>query len=42
VCADALRASTWNAGWATTFAIAAVGSASYAALAPHDWIACSG
>jgi hypothetical protein len=38
VCADALRASTWNVAWATTFAIVAVGSAGYATLAPRDWL----
>jgi hypothetical protein len=38
VCADWLRADTWNKGWAVTFALVAVGSAGYAALAPSDWI----
>jgi hypothetical protein len=38
VCADWLRAGTWNEAWTATFAIAAVGSAGYAALAPGDWI----
>ena len=38
VCGDYLRAATWNTAWAATFAIAAVGSAGYAALAPPDWI----
>jgi hypothetical protein len=38
VCGDYLRAATWDAAWAVTFAVAAVGSAGYAALAPGDWI----
>jgi hypothetical protein len=38
VCGDYLRAATWDAAWAATFAVAAVGSAGYAALAPRDWI----
>ena len=38
VCADYLRASAWNAVWATTFAVTAVGSASVATLAPRGWI----
>lgn len=38
VCGDYLRADTWNTIWTATFIIAAVGSASYAALAPRGWI----
>jgi hypothetical protein len=38
VCADYLRAETWNRGWAATFVITAVGSATYAAFAPEGWI----
>jgi hypothetical protein len=38
VCEDSRRSETWNTAWAITFSIAAVGSASYAALAPPDWL----
>jgi len=38
VCEDFRRAATWNLAWIATFAIAAVGSAGTAALAPGDWI----
>jgi hypothetical protein len=38
VCEDSSRAATWNTAWAVTFAIAAVGSAGYATLAPSDWM----
>jgi hypothetical protein len=38
VCGDYVRVDTWNTVWTATFIIAAVGSASYAALAPRGWI----
>jgi len=38
VCADFRRAATWSLAWTVTFAIAAVGSAGTAALAPGDWM----
>jgi len=38
ICADYLRGDTWDEAWGITFAIAAVGSAGYAAFAPRDWI----
>ena len=37
VCEDFDRAAKWNLAWTATFAIAAVGSAGTAALAPGDW-----
>jgi len=37
VCEDFDRAAKWNFAWTATFAIAAVGSAGTAALAPSDW-----
>ena len=38
VCEDFHRAATWNLAWTATFAVAAVGSAGIAALAPRDWM----
>ena len=38
ICEDFHRAATWNLAWTATFAVAAVGSAGYAALAPGDWL----
>ena len=38
VCEDFRRAATWSLAWTATFAIAAVGSAGTAALAPGDWM----
>ena len=38
VCEDFHRAATWSLSWTATFAIAAVGSAGTAALAPGDWM----
>jgi hypothetical protein len=38
VCRDYIRVDAWNAVWTVTFAVAAVGSAGVAALAPSGWI----
>ena len=38
VCADYLRADTWDEGWTITFAVTAAGSAGYATFAPAGWI----
>jgi hypothetical protein len=38
VCADSIRAETWNATWAIVFSVAAVGGAGYATFAPREWL----
>jgi hypothetical protein len=38
LCEDARRAGPWDAAWAATFAIAAVGSAGIATFAPRAWL----